>query len=49
MLSKSRLITVGLAAVATAVLVGQLRKSAAAAVKAGEKAENTWAGKLGLI
>jgi hypothetical protein len=41
--------TVGFAVVATALAVGYVRKSAATAIKAGTKADDTLAGKLGLL
>lgn len=49
MFSKSRLMTIGLGAVVTLAAFGYLKKSAAAAVKAGTKPEDTLAGKLGIV
>lgn len=49
MFNKSRLMTVGLAVVGSAVALGYLRKMGLQAVKDGKKAEDTIAGKLGLI
>ena len=48
-MSKHRLITIGLAVAATAIVVGYMRKSAQTSIKAGTKAEDTIAGKLGLL
>lgn len=49
MFNKSRLMTIGLGVAATLVAFGYLKKSAAAAVKAGTKVEDTLAGKLGIV
>lgn len=50
MLNKSRLITIGLSVVATAVAIGMIRKSASEKIAAGTaKASDTLAGKLGVL
>lgn len=50
MLNKSRLITIGLSVVATAVVVGMLRKSAAEKIASKQaEAKDTLAGKLGIL
>lgn len=49
MFNKSRLMTVGLAVIASAFTVGYLRKMAADAKKNGKSVEDTLAGKLGLV
>lgn len=48
-MTKNRVITVAAAVVATAVVIGYLRKSAQDSIKAGTKSEDTLAGKLGLV
>jgi hypothetical protein len=48
-MSKQRLMTIGIAAVAGAVVTGFLLSRARAAVKDGKKAEDTLAGKIGLV
>lgn len=49
MLNKSRLITIGLSVVATAVAIGMLRKSASDKIASGAKPGDTLAGKLGVL
>lgn len=48
-MSKQRLITIALAAVAGSIVTGFLLSKARDAVKSGKKPEDTFAGKIGLV